>query len=163
MERSNNVAYIDGANLYNGIKESEWNLDYKKFRVWLSEKYGVQKAYIFLGFVSEYQGLYEYLRSCGYLLVFKDTVRGIAGEIKGNCDADLVLHSVRNVYESAYKDVVLLSSDGDYASLVTFLIEKDLLRVVLSPYKAKSCSILLKRTGAPISYMSDYKEILRKK
>lgn len=163
MGHSNNVAYIDGANLYNGIKESEWSLDYKKFRVWLSEKYGVQKAYIFLGFVSEYQGLYEYLRSCGYLLVFKDTVRGIAGEIKGNCDADLVLHSVRNVYESAYKDVVLLSSDGDYASLVTFLIEKDLLRVVLSPYKAKSCSILLKRTGAPISYMSDYKEILRKK
>ncbi|KKT75445.1 MAG: hypothetical protein UW71_C0003G0039 [Parcubacteria group bacterium GW2011_GWB1_44_7] len=47
----NNFAYVDGANLHKGIAELGWRLDYRKFRVWLLEKYGVSKAYIFLGFI----------------------------------------------------------------------------------------------------------------
>jgi len=41
----NNFAYVDGANLHKGIAELGWRLDYRKFRVWLLEKYGVSKAY----------------------------------------------------------------------------------------------------------------------
>ena len=160
MNRPNNVAYIDGANLYNGIKNSGWKLDYEKFRVWLSDKYDVQRAYLFLGFIPERYDLYESLGACGYILVFKETVRGPGGQVKGNCDADLVLRVVRDVYEVGNDGVVLVSSDGDYASLVEFLKEKNLLRSVLSPYTSKLCSILLKRTNAPISYITEHKDIL---
>jgi hypothetical protein len=44
----NNTAFIDGANLHNGTKNLGWDFDYKKFRVWLTEKYSVGRAYIFL-------------------------------------------------------------------------------------------------------------------
>ncbi|MEK7665600.1 MAG: hypothetical protein AAB337_01830 [Patescibacteria group bacterium] len=37
----NNFAYIDGANLYKGVAGDGWKLDYRRFRVWLEEKYGV--------------------------------------------------------------------------------------------------------------------------
>lgn len=47
----NNFAYIDGANLYNGMGSLGWKLDYKRFRIWLTEKYGIRKAYLFLGMV----------------------------------------------------------------------------------------------------------------
>lgn len=49
--KQNNFAYIDGANLHSGIKNLGWELDYARFRVWLKEKYNVQKAYIFLGLI----------------------------------------------------------------------------------------------------------------
>ena len=39
-----------------------------------------------------------------------------------------------------------MTSDGDFASLVSYLIEKDKLRTVLSPNRAK-CSYLLRRTA----------------
>lgn len=42
--KENNFAYIDGANLYKGVTSLDWSLDYKRFRVWLSEKYGVRTA-----------------------------------------------------------------------------------------------------------------------
>ncbi len=45
-EKRSNYAYIDGANLYQGILSSGWRLDYRRFRVWLLEKYGVKTAYI---------------------------------------------------------------------------------------------------------------------
>ncbi len=163
MSRSTTAAYIDGANLYNGVKNSGWWLDYKKFRIWLSDKYNIQRAYLFLGFISERSDLYERLRVCGYILVFKETVRGFDGQIKGNCDADLVLNVVRDVYEGKCDGVVLVSSDGDYASLVMFLMGKNLLRSVLSPYTSKLCSILLKRTNAPISYIEEHKNTLHQK
>ena len=51
MSQENNYAYIDGANLHRGNASLGWNLDYKKFRVWLSDKYSIKTAYLFLGMV----------------------------------------------------------------------------------------------------------------
>ncbi|KKR47353.1 MAG: hypothetical protein UT80_C0007G0001, partial [Parcubacteria group bacterium GW2011_GWC1_40_13] len=70
-KKSNNYAYIDGANLHRGIAGFGWKLDYRRFRVWLSEKYGVSHAYIFIGLIAKYSDLYKYLQECGYTIVFK--------------------------------------------------------------------------------------------
>lgn len=42
ISKENNFAYIDGANLHTGIMDLGWRLDYSRFRVWLTEKYGVK-------------------------------------------------------------------------------------------------------------------------
>jgi len=159
-KRNNNFAYIDGANLDRAIKELGWFLDYKRFRIWLSEKYGVSKAYIFIGLIPKYKNLYTYLQESGFTLVFKEVVYDGTGKPKGNCDADLVLQVVRDTYENKFDKAIIITSDGDYASLVKFLIEKNKLTVVLSPNTTKKCSILLKRTKANISYINDQKSIL---
>ncbi|MBI2514941.1 hypothetical protein HYV91_02015 [Candidatus Wolfebacteria bacterium] len=49
--KENNFAYIDGANLHKGVAGLGWRLNYKRFRVWLSEKYGVRAAYLFMGLI----------------------------------------------------------------------------------------------------------------
>lgn len=153
--KENNFAYIDGANLHNGIFGFGWKLDYARFRVWLTEKYNVKTAYIFIGLIPRYKDLYKYLQECGFTLVFKEVVYDEKGKPKGNCDADLVLQTVCDTYEHKFNRVVLVSSDGDYARLVKFLQEKQKLIIILSPGKEKKCSILLKRTGAKIAYLND--------
>jgi len=40
----NNFAFIDSQNLNLGVRELGWLLDFKRFRVYLAEKYGVRKA-----------------------------------------------------------------------------------------------------------------------
>lgn len=55
-------AFIDGQNLnlgtskdiYKGTKKiyQGWKLDYKKFRRYLSDKFRVTKAFIFIGYIS---------------------------------------------------------------------------------------------------------------
>ena len=159
----NNFAYIDGANLYRGVASLEWRLDYRKFRVWLVEKYGVQRAYIFIGLISKYGDLYKYLQESGYTLVFKEVIYDSDGKPKGNCDADLVLQATRDAYEDKFDRAVLVSSDGDYASLVKFLKERDRLRVILSPHTKEKCSILLKRTNARITYLNDVRSFLEER
>lgn len=159
--KSNNFAYIDAANLYNGVNSSGWKLDYRRFRVWLSEKYGVAEAYLFIGLIPKHKDLYTSLQEAGYTLVFKETTYGGEGIIKGNCDADLVLWAVRGAYEGKYEKAVLVSSDGDYASLVKFLQEKNKLREILSP--RSKCSILLKRTNASITYLHDVQNFVSAK
>ena len=47
----NNIAYIDGANLHKGVQELGWALDYRRFRVWLRDKYDIETAYLFIGLV----------------------------------------------------------------------------------------------------------------
>ncbi|MDO8584948.1 MAG: NYN domain-containing protein [bacterium] len=159
-QKENNFAYIDGANLHKGIAGLGWVLDYGRFRVWLSEKYGVKTAYIFIGLIPKYKDLYTFLQKAGYTLIFKEVIYDDNGKPKGNCDADLVLQTVRDVYESEIDKAVIVSSDGDYAGLVKFLQEKQKMAVVLSPASEKKCSILLKRTTVKISYLGDQKNIL---
>ena len=135
MKKQNNSAFIDGANLHKGIAELHWDLDYKKFRVWLLEKYQVNKAYLFLGFVPKYKKLYTYLQEAGFILIYKEVTYNGTGKTKGNCDATLVLKVVVDFYEKRYDKAVIVSSDGDYAELVDFLREKQSLNAHFSKQK----------------------------
>lgn len=155
------VAYIDGANLHRGVSALGWELDYTRFRVWLSDKYGVDRAYIFIGYISKYKNLYTRLQEAGFTLVFKDVIYDGKGKAKGNCDADLVVQATQDMYEHNLGQAILVSSDGDYSPLVTLLQEKGKLACILSPAIEKKCSILLKRTNAKIAYLHDQKSILK--
>ena len=162
-----NVAYIDGANLHNGIRGLSWEFDYARFRVWLSEKYGIEQAYLFLGMMPKYKELYRALQEQGYTLVFKEVIYDNNGKAKGNCDADIVVLAMQDAYENRFDKALLVSSDGDYAPLVKFLLSKQKIEAVVSPYGTslvpdgtKKCSVLLKRTGVRIAYIADQRTIL---
>jgi len=143
-KKENNFAFIDGQNLNLGIKSLGWKLDFSRFRKYLKEKYAVTTAYYFIGYVSENQDLYLFLQKAGYLLMFKPTIPDDEGNIKGNIDADLVLQAMIDFHN--YDKAVIISSDGDYYSLVKYLYKKNKLEYVISPYKA-TCSSLLKKSA----------------
>ena len=161
MESSpHTAAYIDGANLHRGVKSSSWTLDYRKFRSWIRQKFNVGEAHLFIGLMPKHASLYTSLQSAGYTLVFKEVVYDGAGNAKGNCDADLVLMAARDHYERGVSSVLLVSSDGDYTPLVKFWMDKGVPCTIISPAPIKKCSILLKKTGAPIVYLEDVKHKL---
>lgn len=154
-----NLAYIDATNLDKALRDIGWKLDYKKFRVWLKEKYRVERAYIFIGLIPKYKDLYTYLQSCGFELAFKDVIYQ-SGVPKGNCDSDLIMKASSDLYEGDLNNAILVTSDGDYAPLVKVLLAKSRLEMILSPSFPHKCSILLKRTGAPIAYLNDQRKLL---
>lgn len=159
--KENNYAFIDSQNLNLGIQKLGWKLSYQKFRVYLKEKYDVEKAYVFIGFVVLNQKLYDKLQETGFLLKFKPTIPDADGKIKGNVDADIVLRAVLEM--SDYDKAVIVSSDGDFYSLVQHLYESDKLKAVLSP-DMENCSSLLKQTAKEkIHFMNDLRSKLEYK
>ena len=139
-----NHAYIDANNLHKGITSLGWKLDYKKFRLYLKEKYSVKIAYMFIGFVALNQSLYDSLQEAGFILTFKPTIPDEEGKIKGNIDADMVLKTV--LEKEKYDRAVIVTSDGDFYSLVQYLYENKKLHTVLSP-DIEYCSSLLRQTA----------------
>jgi uncharacterized LabA/DUF88 family protein len=149
----NNYAFIDSQNLNLGIRLLGWKLDYARFRVYLKEKYGVKKAYMFIGFVALNQGLYSRLQEAGFILQFKPTIPDADGKIKGNVDADLVLRAVIEMNE--YDKAVIVSNDGDFYSLVEHLYENKKLGVVLSPNKSFCSNLLTQTAKEKIQFMNE--------
>ena len=84
-----------------------WKLDYKKFRIYLSDKFRVSKAIIFIGYIKKNRYLYRSLKNYGYELVFKPTIKDSSGKQKGNIDAELVLHSAAIEFEKYDKAVIV--------------------------------------------------------
>jgi len=149
MKKSNKTnkekvyAFIDSQNLNLGIKSQGWTLDFAKFRLYLRNKYNVDKAYLFIGMIPGNEELYSRLSEAGYQLVFKPTVEYKKGNKithKGNVDAELVLYSAARVYEK-YDRAIIVSADGDFKCLIDYLDENGKLSRILSP-NAKYSSLL---------------------
>lgn len=127
-----NFAFIDSQNLNLGIRSQGWRLDYRKFRLYLANKYSVREAFLFIGYLKQNEALYKSLRSAGFTLIFKPAVVLIDGTIKGNVDAELVLHAAAIQYKH-YDKAIIVSGDGDFMCLVEFLAERNKLLRVLVP------------------------------
>lgn len=150
-----NYAFIDGQNLHLGITGLGWRLDWKRFRVHLTEHYRVGRAYYFIGYVPGHQKMYVGLQNAGYTLVFKEVTYGMGGRPKGNVDAELVLQAMLELPH--YDSAVIATSDGDFACLVRYLYDRDKLERVLSPHR-RTCSALLKRAAREkIDFLEDAK------
>ena len=145
-----NFAFIDGQNLYLGVRDLGWRLDYRRLRIYLTAKFDIAKALLFIGYVPANKRLYQHLRSCGFELVFKE-IDLTAPTAKGNVDVDLTLHVLTRIDE--YARAALITSDGDFAPVVSYLKGKGKFETVISP-SAKKCSRLLKRAaGQRITYL----------
>jgi uncharacterized LabA/DUF88 family protein len=130
-----NYAFIDSQNLYLGVNSQGWQLDYKKFRLYLKNKFNVSQAFIFIGLVENNQKLYTQLQQAGYILVFKPTIQYFQNgkkTVKGNVDAELVLHAAAIEY-SNYSKAVLVTGDGDFACLIEYLNTQNKLQNILTP------------------------------
>lgn len=141
-KNENNFAFIDNTNVHKGVEMLGWTLDLVRFRKLLRERYGVARAYMFIGYISGNQDMYRDFQNMGYTLIFKPTLPIQSGEVKGNCDAELVLQAMIDL--NSYDKAVIVTGDGDFQCLIKHLRKIGKLGYVISPNR-KWCSILLKR------------------
>lgn len=148
-------AFIDSQNLNVTVQKNGWKMDWKKFRAYLADKYGVTKAFMFIGYVPEFEDMYQQLHESGFLIVLKPTYdmtrprpeqaeapdptkpqpKGKEKEeerkTKGNVDADLVLWAMKELPN--YSQAIIVSGDGDFYSLVEYLESNKRLLKLLTP------------------------------
>ena len=165
MEKENltqikNFAFVDGQNLYMNTAKKEvdsWKVDLARFRVYLREKYNVDKAYYFLGYVQEInQELYEEIQNAGFVLIFREHNPAMIGKKKGNVDSDIIFHIMKKMYKQEdFNKVILVSGDGDYKLLVDFLIEKNKFEKILFPDRKYRSSLYKELSNNYFAYLDD--------
>lgn len=142
-----NYAFIDSQNLNLGTQKMGWKMDWKKFREWLKTEYNVEKAFMFIGYMPDFEPLYDQLHSQGYAVVLKPTLEMFHTEegekaesdkpdkekpaAKGNVDTDLVLHVMKEWKH--YDKAVIVSGDGDFYTLIEHLDQSGKLLHLMTP------------------------------
>ncbi len=155
--KENNYAFIDSQNLNLAIRGLGWKLHFKSFRVYLKEKYQVDKAFLFIGYIKENEPLYQNLKKDGFKLIFKPTLIRKEGT-KGNVDAELVLHTM--IEWNNFNKAVIVTGDGDFHCLVEYLVKKNKLGQLLIPSKASYSSLLKRFDSKYLSFISEKKNKL---
>jgi len=133
MNMIKTYAFIDAQNLNLGVRSQGWKLDWRKFRQYLRNKYSVREAYLFIGYKPGNEALYTDLQKMGYLIILKPTMELPNGSVKGNVDAELVLHTMIQ-YEN-YGKAIIVTGDGDFFCLVEYLVQNNKLLRILTPNK----------------------------
>lgn len=173
MKKHTVYAFIDSQNLNLGIKKNVfrkskpvykgWGLDFERFRKYLKDKYKVEKCFLFIGLVPTNTLLYKSLQQFGYHLIFKPTLIHKEKDkeiVKGNVDAELVLHTM--IEYPNFDKAVIVSGDGDFRCLHEYLKEKNKLGRILVPNE-KSYSSLLWDFREDIDFVSRLKNKLEHK
>ena len=148
-------AFIDSQNLNLAIRSQGWVLDFERFKKYLKDKYKVTKAFLFIGYVPTNQSLYTSLQKSGYILIFKPTLSLPDGRVKGNVDAEMVLHAM--IEYPNYDQAIILTGDGDFFCLVEYLNKQQKLFRLVIPNKEKFSS-LLRKFMDKIDFMNSLKE-----
>jgi len=141
-----NYAYIDWQNLFLGIKSDyeSWSINYKRFRIYLKDKYKVEKAYYFLGYSKdENKWMYDDLEKAGFIVVFKEQKLDSLSKKKWNIDSDLIFNIMKEliIKPENFNKIVLVSWDWDFKILVDFLIKQDKFKKILFPSKKFTSSL----------------------
>lgn len=162
-KQEKNYAFIDSQNLYLAIKDLGWKLDFARFRIYLKDKYHIKKAYLFIGYVPGNETLYTNLQNAGYIIIFKPVLirknKDGSEVIKGNCDAELVLHTM--IEFKNYNKAIIISGDGDFHCLIEYLEKKKKLARLIIPNR-KKYSQLLWKFRKYMDYMNNLENKLKK-
>ncbi|MBP6889248.1 MAG: NYN domain-containing protein [Candidatus Moranbacteria bacterium] len=157
--KQKNYAFIDSQNLNLAIRDLGWHLDSHRFRVYLREKYSVEKAFLFIGYIEGNNNLYTALQEAGFILIFKPTLKYKDGKTKGNCDAELVLQAM--VEYPSYDKAVIVTGDGDFHCLVKYLFEQKKLQAIIIPNRLKFSALLKFKIFRPyLRFMNDLQRLL---
>lgn len=155
-----NYAFIDSQNLNLEIQRLGWKLDFRKFRIYLKEKYTIKKAFLFIGYIHGNQALYNSLQEWGYILIFKPVLQ-IRNKIKGNVDAELVLHTM--IQYQNYEKALIVTGDGDFYCLAKYLNENSKLFKLLIPNMHRYSAVLRVFAPKKIGFMNNLRKKLEYK
>ncbi len=138
-------------------KANSWTVDLVRFRIYLKERYDIEKAYYFLGAVDEdNQDLYEKIQTAGFILVFREHSQSMIGKKKGNVDTDIVFTVMSKIADKEQLDnVVLVSGDGDYYKMVKYLIEKERFAKLLAPNRHSTSSLYRPFTPKYVDFLDN--------
>ena len=156
-------AFMDSQNVNLATQDCGWKLDFGRFYIYLKDKYKVSKAFLFIGYVAGNEALYTFLQKAGYIVVFKPTLEYKKRKkkyIKGNVDAELVLHTM--IEYSNYDKAIIASGDGDFCCLIEYLEKKDKLLHVIIP-NSRKYSALLRKYERYFVYLNGLDKKLSKK
>lgn len=155
-------AFIDSQNLNVGTQKSGWKMDWRKFRQFLADRYGVNKAFMFIGYMPENEDLYEQMHQAGYAVVLKPTfdltrpqpemievmnegqdsqnpdgspVNQVKPEDKKPVKGNIDAELVLWAMKemSNYEKAIIVSGDGDFYCLIEYLDQKGRLLHLLAP------------------------------
>jgi uncharacterized LabA/DUF88 family protein len=160
-----NICFIDAQNLLLATRYSKpsWEIDLRKFRIYLKEKYNISKCYYFVGAKAKaYDNFYKFVENCDYTLMFREHINSAVSKKKGNVDTDIVFEIFKNYLDNKQLDkIILVSGDGDYYRTVDYLIKKEKLLKILLPAK-KNTSSLYKSISIKYKAFIDDNDVKRK-
>lgn len=123
--------------------------------MFLKNKYKPDNVIIFTGYLEKYKYVYEQNKKIGYTYIFKEAVfNKEENKIKANCDVDISIKGVLDKLENNLEKSLLVTSDGDFASLVKFWKDRKVKVKIFSPAESSRCSYLLKKDNNSVVYMS---------
>lgn len=161
--RLRTYAFVDASNIIYGARAEGWFIDHKKLFNYLRNKFQTSKTFFYFGKDDrnpKQTAFLKKLASFGYTLRVKQ-IKRFGRRTKANCDVDLTMDMLLLI--GKYDRAIVLTGDGDFTPLLSYLISKKKKIVVISSPKRTAKEIKALLGGGVLSfddlrYLLEYKK-----
>lgn len=153
-------AFIDASNIIYGARAQGWFIDQKKLFQYLKKKFNISKAFFYYGKDSKNEKQEKFLKKLkefGYTLRVKE-IKRFGKRAKANCDVDLTMDMLIMIKE--YKRAVVLTGDGDFAPLFSYLISKKKREIVVISSPKRTAKEIRTLLGGNVLSFDDLRYLL---
>lgn len=116
---------------------------------------------MFMWYLPDYEEMYTFFQNLGYVLIFKPMSTHPNAPHKGNVDAELVLQAMIDI--EAYSKAVIVTGDGDFACLVSYLRGKEKLDSIIVPNQERYSEFLDHASGGQLQSLTGLRHLLEYK
>jgi len=155
------IAYIDAQNIHMGIKWLWWTIDWKKFFLYLKNKYEIDQIIMFFWYIPKYQKLYDFLLKVWYKIVFKEVSIRIDGSTKGNVDIDVAIKAMNDVTDEYLHEAYLVTTDSDFNSLIYEFRRRKIRWKLIVTHFLHTSKYLRKASGKAIQPLTDIRHLIQ--
>ncbi len=146
--------YIDAANLILSAKSMNIGFEIFELLSVLKYKYNVKKCVYFTGKILALSTDYELLEKMGVEIIFKKIYDDF-GKTKANCDVEISHRITVDVLNKLVDEVVLISGDGDFYSLLEFVEREKVDVKLLGVYPHTTSKLYRNGNKFSLSFVSE--------
>lgn len=155
------IAYIDAQNIHMWIQWLWWTIDWKKFFLYLKNKYEIDQVIMFFWYIPKYQKLYDFLSKVWYQIVFKEVSIHMDGSTKGNVDIDVAIKAMNDVTDEYLHEAYLVTTDSDFNSLIYEFRRRKVQWKLIVTHFLHTSKYLRKASGKAIQPLTDIKHLIQ--
>ncbi len=153
--RSRNSLYIDAANLIMTCRDLGIVYDLQFLLQYLKDRYRIKQCVYFTAKLQNLRQDYDLLQKMGVETVFKK-IYFEGNKIKANCDVQIANRITQDVLENKIDNVFLLSGDGDFASLLDFVKEKNKQAYSIGVVSNKTSKLLKEKRKFNVTFLEEF-------
>ena len=152
--------YIDASNILISLRNDNYKPNVERFFVYLNDKFRPDHIFYFTPKYKKEEEINKIISNINKVNIIYKEIYNENSKLKTNCDVEIAFQIMKDVLIEKIKNIILVSGDGDFVSVLDYAKEKNINTRVIGGTKKSTARIIKARDYLRYFLLTDVKGLV---